>query len=340
MKKTMNEADEKYRELVWTVLREGNYKENRTGVSTISYFGYDYTIDNSDSYPLLTTKKMDGYRWDSMIHELFWYLSGEHHIKNLQEHTSIWDAWADEDGNLDTAYGRFWRRYPVPSVRKGIDGETWDRGEWSNLEEREHGETQFVFDQIQYVIDNLKENPNSRRHVVTAWHPANAAVSTLPPCHYTFVFNVQGDRLNLQLTQRSGDIALGVPFNLACYTLLQRMIAQEVGLNPGKFHHSITDAHIYCGEGERGEWYEENLSEIQDSLDPVYKLGDVDFDDELPEDPNNLDHVPGLLKQTNREAYPSPSIEIADKPFDELGYEDVELKDYESHEGIDFGVAE
>jgi thymidylate synthase len=333
----MNEADEKYRELVWTVLREGNYKENRTGVDTISYFGYDYTIDNSDSYPLLTTKKMDGYRWDSMIHELFWYLSGEEHVSNLKEKTKIWEEWSDENDMLETSYGRYWRKYPIANEKGYFEGEA-NVSKENDFVSENNGI--YTFDQIRYVIDNIKNNPNSRRHIVTAWHPPNATVSKLPPCHYTFSFHVQGNVLNLSLKQRSGDVALGIPFNISSYCLLQRMIAQEVGLKPGKFHHSITDAHIYCGEGERGEWYEENLPEIQDSLDPVYKLDDVDFDSELPEDPENLDHVPGLLKQTNREAFSSPSIEIADKPFDELEYEDVKLKNYESHEGIEFGIAE
>lgn len=342
---------EEYQQLVREVLTEGNYKENRTGVDTISKFGVSYRIDNSKGYPLLTTKKMDGYRWDSMIHELLWYLSGEEHIRNLREHTKIWDNWADEEGHLDTAYGRFWRRYPLPM--EVVEGETWAAGnakyDHVNLEGDEHGRDihACTFDQLGYVIDELQENPNSRRLVVNAWHPANAAVSTLPPCHYTFVFNVQNGALNLHLTQRSGDVALGVPFNIACYTLLQRIIAQQVDLDVGDFHHSIVDAHIYCGKGERGEWWGENLKTFQRGI-KGYATWDTGTDfiggeyttNEAPEDPENYDHVPGLLEQLTREPLNRPDIEIAEKGIDEIGYDDIQLKDYESHPGIEFGVAE
>jgi thymidylate synthase len=293
-----------YHELVEEVISEGNFKQNRTGVATISKFGVDYTIDR-DRFPLLTTKKMDGFRWDSMIHELFWYLDGEHHIRNLREKTGIWDEWADEDGHLDTAYGRFWRNYPVPVMGQKYDGESWDDTLYDSEWVRNDINRNPGFDQIQYVIDNLKENPNSRRHVVSAWHPANAANSTLPPCHYSFVFNVQnGNELNLHLTQRSGDIALGIPFNIACYSLLQRMIAQEVGLEVGKFHHSIVDAHIYCGVGERAHWWAESIKEYQDSMNPICKIYcEKEYIGGDTEDPENYDHIPGLVEQIDREQY-------------------------------------
>lgn len=331
-----------YQDLVTRVLRDGTYKPNRTGVDTISLFGEHYEIDLQDGYPLLTTKQMDGYRWNSMIHELFWYLSGEEHIRNLREETKIWDAWADDDGHLDTAYGRFWRRYPVPGEGSHLVGESWDgsRGldKYVTYEEQTNS---YTFDQIEYILDEIENNPTSRRLVVNAWHPANATVSTLPPCHYTFVFNVQGDRLNCHLTQRSGDIALGVPFNIACYSLLTEMIAQEVDLEVGTFSHTIVDAHIYCGEGERGAWYAENLDEMR----PFMEYGDREsvidhIEDEAPPDPDDLDHVPGLLEQLEREPLERPEIEISDKPFDDIGPEDIELVDYESHDGISFGVAE
>lgn len=329
----MSEVDEVYKNLVEDVLKNGQYKPNRTGVDTISKFGVNYTIDNSDGFPLLTTKKMDGYRWDSMLHELLWYLSGKEHVSDLKEKTGIWDEWSDEDDMLESAYGRFWRRYPFPD--KGFEGEAWvdpsnDNTNYNVNYEGMYEAGQYTFDQLGHVIDNIKENPNSRRHVVTAWHPVNAAVSKLPPCHLLFIFNVQnGDTLNLHLTQRSGDIALGVPFNIACYSLLQRIVAQETGLEVGRFNHTITDAHIYCGEGERGEWYGENYT---------WNMHPEQHD--IPEDPDNYDHVPGLLKQIKREPYNDPSIEITDKAIDSLEYEDFELQDYKSHEGIKFGVAE
>jgi thymidylate synthase len=280
---------------------------------------------------------MDGYRWNSLIYELLWYLSGEEHIENLREHTKIWDAWADDDGKLDTAYGRFWRRYPVPE--SGLPGESWpeDVHRWMN-------EDESTFDQIQYAIDTLRENPHSRRIVISAWHPANAAVSTLPPCHYTFVLNVQNGTLNLHLTQRSGDIALGIPFNIAAYSILAMLFAREADLELGEFGHTIVDAHVYCGEGERGEWYAENLDTVQarladdDSPENLETLAQW-IDSDAPADPENYDHVPGLLTQLTREAYDWPTLEIEDKPLDELNFDSFTLSEYESHDGIKFGVA-
>jgi thymidylate synthase len=321
----------KYLDLVEDVLSNGTYKPNRTGVDTISSFSQHYTVDLSKGFPLLTTKDMSGFRWNSLIHELLWYLTGEEHIRNLREETKIWDAWADEDGHLDTAYGRFWRRYPVPDEADHLPGETWADAECRWTTEEEDG--RLVFDQIQYAIDQLRENPNSRRIVLKAWHPANAAVSGLPPCHFTWVLNVQDGKLNLHLTQRSGDIALGIPFNIACYSILAMLLAREADLELGEFGHTIVDAHIYCGEGERGAWYAENLDRIQKELTTPYNydfryqdVRDI-IDDEAPADPNNYDHVPGLLTQLTRTPKERPRLEIADKPLDELEFDDFELVD-------------
>jgi len=329
-----------YLDLVDSTLSGGSYKPNRTGVDTIASFSRSYTVDLQEGFPLLTTKDLSGFRWNSLIHEFKWYLSGEEHIRNLREETGIWDAWADEEGRLDTAYGRFWRRYPVPT--EGLDGEAWPAEDhrWRNDD--------GTFDQIQYVVDSLQESPNSRRLVVSAWHPANAAVSTLPPCHYTFVFNVQGDRLNCHLTQRSGDIALGVPFNIAAYALLTHAVAQETGFEVGSFGHTVVDAHVYCGEGDRGAWYDDNLAELQQ------RLGEVESREEYlavrewlteaaPAETagsERYDHVPGLLTQLSREPRSRPTIEIADKPLDELDFEDIRLTDYDPADGIRFAVAE
>lgn len=343
---------DQYHTTVENVLRDGTHKPNRTGVDTISNFSQHYTIDLQEGYPLLTTKKMDGFRWNSMLHELFWYLSGQEHIRDLREKTGIWDAWADEDGYLDTAYGRFWRRFPVPGDAGRLPGESWADGDhrWVNEEETEDGTDRLTFDQIQYVIDQLDENPESRRIVVQAWNPANATVSTLPPCHFTFVFNVQGDTLNLHLTQRSADLALGVPFNVACYSLLLEIIAQETGFTPGEFSHTLVDAHVYCGDGERGDWYGEHLDEFRERLEAVteregYRDVKAWVEETAPAggtDPRDkpYDHVPGLLEQLAREPLARPEIRVADKPLDDLAFEDIEVVDYESHDGIDFGVAE
>jgi thymidylate synthase len=331
---------QQYLDLVADTLAGGGHKPNRTGVDTIAAFSQQYRIDLQEGFPLLTTKDLSGFRWNSLIHEFRWYLSGEEHIRNLREETGIWDAWADEQGRLDTAYGRFWRRFPVPE--EGLDGEAWpdDDHRWRNDD--------GTFDQIQYVVDTLKESPNSRRLVVSAWHPANAAVSTLPPCHYTFVFNVQGDQLNCHLTQRSGDIALGVPFNIAAYALLTHAVAQETGFEVGEFGHTVVDAHVYCGTDDRGEWYADNLDRLQERLAAVDERAgylavrdwlETEAPDET-EDTDGYDHVPGLLTQLSREPRERPSIEIADKPLDELGFEDIELTAYDPADGISFAVAE
>ena len=331
---------QQYLDLVDSTLSGGNYKPNRTGVDTISSFSQHYTVDLQKGFPLLTTKDLSGFRWNSLIHEFKWYLSGEEHIRSLREETGIWDAWADEEGRLDTAYGRFWRRFPVPE--KGLDGEVWpdDDHRWRNDD--------GTFDQIQYVVDTLQESPNSRRLVVSAWHPANAAVSTLPPCHYTFVFNVQGDRLNCHLTQRSGDIALGVPFNIAAYSLLTHAVAQETDFKPGTFGHTVVDAHVYCGEGDRGAWYADNLGALQSRLDAVETRADylgvrewlTETAPAETDETEGYDHVPGLLTQLSRKPRSRPTIEITEKSLDELGFDDIQLTDYNPADGIRFSVAE
>jgi len=275
-----------YLDLVKLVLDEGILKKNRTGVDTISYFGAFYKVDLSKGFPLLTTKQM---YWNSLLHEMLWYLSGEDHIRNLREKTKIWDAWADEDGNLDTAYGNYWRHFPSASKNY--------KGEWQVKE----------VDQIQYVIDEIRKNPNSRRLVVSAWEPGNAISSKLPPCHYTYTFNVSDGKLNCHLTQRSGDIALGIPFNLAAYSLLTQIIAQEVDLELGYFAHSIVDAHIYFAE--------------EGSPNGKY------------------DHSRGLREQLKKEPLELPKLIIKKKPINELVFEDFKLEGYKHYDKIKFEVA-
>ncbi len=221
---------QEYLDLADRVLRNGVLKKNRTGVDTLSSFAEHYAVDLTRGFPLLTTKKVN---FAAMLHELLWYLSGEEHIRNLQKHTRIWDAWADEEGMLPTAYGRYWRRFPSARMNPAT-------GRYEVTE----------VDQVARVLDMLKTDPTSRRMVITAWEPGNALDSKLPPCHFTFVFNVQGKRLNCHLTQRSGDIAIGIPFNLAAYSLLTMMLAQEAALEPGIFSHTIVDAHIYVNHIE------------------------------------------------------------------------------------------
>ncbi|MFH1417460.1 MAG: thymidylate synthase [Planctomycetota bacterium] len=275
-----------YLDLVRKVMAEGTRKPSRTGVDTISLFAAHYDVDLAAGFPLLTTKRM---HWPSVLHELLWYLSGDNHIRNLRQHTKIWDAWADEDGNLDTAYGYYWRHFPSASKD--------EQGSWRVRE----------VDQIRYVVDTIKHDPTSRRLVVTAWEPGNAITSKLPPCHYTYAFHVGDGKLNCHLTQRSGDIALGIPFNLAAYAALTHIIAQECGLALGRFAHTIIDAHVYVAQ-------------------PGSEMADHD-------------HAEGLRVQLEREPKPLPALRIAKKPFDELTFDDFELVGYECHESIRFKVA-
>jgi len=275
-----------YLDLVKLVLDHGTRKSSRTGIETIAYFGAHYRVDLANGFPLLTTKEIV---WSSLLHELLWYLSGEDHIRNLRQHTKIWDAWADEDGNLDTAYGRYWRRFPHAY-----------RDEAGNWQVRE-------VDQIQFILNTLRTEPTSRRMVVTAWEPGNATTSKLPPCHYSFVFNVQNNRLNCHLTQRSGDIALGIPFNLACYATLTQILAEQVGLAVGWFSHTIVDAHIYTAMPGSGK--------------------------------EAYDHVPGLREQLKREPRPLPRLIIAKKPLNELQFEDFLVEGYHPQPRIKFKVA-
>lgn len=226
-----------YHDLVKNVLENGVRKENRTGTDTISNFAEYYKVDLAEGFPLLTTKKVF---FRSVVLELLWYLRGEDHIRWLRDENDchIWDAWADENGHVGPIYPVLWRRFPylqkevveLEGQAGKIEKEMWVRKE---------------FDQVQRAIDMLKTNPNSRRIVVSTWHPGLLGEMALPPCHLMYIFNVQNGRLNCHLTQRSGDIALGIPFNLACYSALTMAIAQEVGLEPGIFAHTIVDAHIY-----------------------------------------------------------------------------------------------
>ena len=301
---TTTTAEEAYLGLVERVLARGVRKENRTGTDTIASFAEFYRVDLAEGYPLLTTKKVF---FDSMWREVLWYLSGTDHIRELRQHTGIWDAWADDDGNLETAYGRFWRRFPLPPEGAALGSEVWADADHPNV--RREADGSLSFDQLGYVVDTLRRNPMSRRLVVSAWHPANAAVSLLPPCHYTFCFNVEPaqdegpDLLHCHLSQRSADLALGVPFNLACYSLLTMALAQLVGMRPGTFAHTLIDAHIY------------------------------------------VNHIDGLREQLTRTPFPAPTLSIArhadgtPKGLDELTFEDVTLEGYRHHDAIRFPVA-
>ena len=206
-----------YLDLLRHIREHGTIKQDRTGVGTQSVFGYQMRFDLSDGFPLLTTKKV---HLRSIIHELLWFIAGDTNIGYLHDNkVSIWDEWADENGDLGPVYGKQWRSWQAPDGRS--------------------------IDQLGGVIDLIKNNPDSRRMLVCAWNPADVDKMALPPCHCLFQFYVANGRLSCQLYQRSADTFLGVPFNIASYSLLTMMLAQVCGLQPGEFIHTFGDTHIY-----------------------------------------------------------------------------------------------
>lgn len=212
-----------YHELMRHVLEHGHDKTDRTGTGTRSVFGWQMRFNLADGFPMLTTKKL---HQKSIIHELLWFLQGDTNIRYLKDNNvSIWDEWADENGDLGPVYGKQWRRWETP------DGRT--------------------IDQISQLVEGLKNNPDSRRHLVSAWNPADVARMALPPCHALFQFYVANGKLSCQLYQRSADIFLGVPFNIASYALLTLMMAQVCGYAPGEFIHTLGDAHLYSNHLEQ-----------------------------------------------------------------------------------------
>ncbi len=234
-----------YLDLLAKILTEGQEKADRTGTGTLSLFGHQMRFDLSEGFPLVTTKKL---HLKSIVHELLWFLKGDTNIAYLKENgVGIWDEWADENGNLGPVYGRQWRSWQAP------DGRT--------------------IDQISNVIEDLKRNPFSRRHIVSAWNPADLGDMALAPCHCLSQFHVAEDkdgtrRLSCQLYQRSGDVFLGVPFNIASYALLTHMVAQVTGFAPGDFVHTFGDAHLYLNHLDQAR---EQLSRTPRAL-PRLKL--------------------------------------------------------------------
>jgi thymidylate synthase len=219
-----------YLDLLAHVRQHGVRRDDRTGTGTLSVFGHQSRYDLSAGFPLLTTKRV---HWKSIAHELLWFLKGDTNIAYLKQNgVSIWDEWADENGNLGPVYGAQWRSWAMPGGGS--------------------------IDQIKNLIDGLKNNPASRRHIVSAWNPAEVDNMALPPCHCLFQFYVApsadgGSKLSCQLYQRSADIFLGVPFNIASYALLTVMVAQVTGLKPGEFVHTLGDAHLYLNHLEQAD---------------------------------------------------------------------------------------
>ena len=256
-----------YHKLLKHVLENGTDKNDRTGTGTRSVFGYQMRFDLSKGFPLLTTKKI---HLKSIIYELLWFLKGETNISYLKENgVSIWDEWADENGELGPVYGYQWRSWP------GRNGET--------------------IDQISSLINEIKTNPDSRRLIVTAWNPSDVEKMALPPCHCLFQFYVSNGKISCQLYQRSADIFLGVPFNIASYALLTMMIAKILKLELGEFVHTFGDAHLYSNHFDQAkEQLERDFKEL-----PKMKINsnpesifDFEFQDFVLEDYNFHPHIP------------------------------------------------
>jgi len=273
-----------YLDLLQNILDHGSRKSDRTGTGTLSLFGYQMRFDLAEGFPAVTTKKL---HFKSIIHELLWFLNGETNIRYLNDHgVTIWNEWATADGELGPVYGAQWRNWIAPDGRR--------------------------VDQIAQLLEDLRERPYSRRHIVSAWNPAllpdetlspseNAALGrqALPPCHTMFQFNVSDDRLSCQLYQRSADVFLGVPFNIASYALLTMMVAQVVGLRPGQFVHTFGDVHIY------------------------------------------LNHLEQVETQLARQPFPLPRMRINPDVTDLFAfrYEDFDLVDYQCHPAIRAPIA-
>lgn len=257
-----------YKELCRHVLQHGDEKGDRTGTGTISTFGYQMRFDLQEGFPLLTTKKL---HLKSIIHELLWFLKGDTNVKYLQENgVRIWNEWADENGELGRVYGAQWR--------------SWASGD---------GET---VDQITKLIHDIEHNPNSRRLIVSAWNPGEIDQMALPPCHCLFQFYVSNGKLSCQLYQRSADIFLGVPFNIASYALLTMMIAKVTHLEPGEFIHTLGDAHIYQNHLPQVkmqlEREERTLPQLRITRD-VTSIFDFTFDDFVLENYDPHPHIKG-----------------------------------------------
>jgi thymidylate synthase len=238
-----------YLDLLSHVMENGTDRMDRTGTGTRGVFGYQMRFDLADGFPMVTTKKLHR---KSIIHELLWFIAGDTNVRYLQENgVRIWDEWADEDGDLGPVYGKQWRRWEGPDGR--------------------------LIDQLSNVVEAIKTNPYSRRHIVTAWNPADVDGMALPPCHSLFQFFVADGKLSCQLYQRSADIFLGVPFNIASYALLNHMVAQVCDLDVGDFVHTFGDAHIYHNHFEqvREQLTREPMSLPRLSLNPDVKTIDA-----------------------------------------------------------------
>lgn len=259
-----------YLDLLQHVLDHGHERHDRTGTGTLGVFGYQMRFNLEEGFPLMTTKKL---HTKSIIHELLWFLKGDTNIRYLQENgVRIWNEWADEKGNLGPVYGSQWRSWT------SIDGQT--------------------IDQIKNVVQSIQDDPSSRRHIVSAWNVGDLHKMALPPCHILFQFYVEGDRLSCQLYQRSADIFLGVPFNIASYSFLLMMMAQVTGLKPYEFIHTLGDAHLYLNHLEQTKLQltRDPMALPQVRLNPqIRNILEFTYEDFTIENYNAHPHIKGTI---------------------------------------------
>lgn len=273
-----NNSEQQYLDLCRHILENGVEKTDRTGTGTKSVFGYQMRFNLADGFPLLTTKRI---AWHSVMHELLWFLRGDTNVKYLRENSvTIWDEWAPESGDLGPIYGKQWR--------------SWSGPRWDIYDGHER------FDQIANVIELIRTNPDSRRMIVNAWNVGEIDEMALPPCHFAFQFYVANGKLSCQLYQRSGDVFLGIPFNIASYALLTHMMAHVTGLEVGEFVHTIGDAHIYS---------------------------------------NHIDKVREQLTREPRSMPTLTIAEFTDGDIDSIGADDIILEGYDPHPKIRGKVA-
>lgn len=293
-------ADATYLSLVEDVLKNGKQRQNRTGVDTLSVFGRQVRYNLRSNFPLLTTKRVP---FKSVAVELLWFLRGDTNTKYLKDHNvTIWDEWADKDGNLGPVYGKQWRKWTnlVDETPKEFESLAWQASDvgFNFLDYSLHVDTPV--DQIAKVIETIKTNPESRRLIVSAWNPVDVDKMALPPCHTMFQFFVEDGELSCQLYQRSADLGLGVPFNVASYALLTHLVAQVTGLKVGDFIHTFGDAHIYV---------------------------------------NHVDQLKLQLTREPRAPLPTLSLDPAIKSIDDFRLEHIKIENYNPHPTIKMDVA-
>ena len=345
-----------------TVLKHGS-KE----MALISLFGYQNKYDLRKGFPLITTKKMP---FKTIVHELLWYIKGTSNIKYLADNNvHIWDDNAFDHNLRDivkhgifpeilltTRYSNDWKKARDEYIERIKDDEEFaarwaDLGpvygtQWRHWKYLDEDKKENEIDQFSNLIDGLRKKPTSKRHIVTAWNPGEISRITQPPCHILYQVTAHEGEMDLQLFQRSCDMFLGVPFNIATYSMLTQLIAQQAGLEPRIFVHTFGDSHFYAGDGERAEWYKRNFRELKERIkkyNPDYYGFIFDWVNSSapPERPetHGMDHVTAILQQLTRTPKPLPKLEIAEKHFEKLTIDDFVLKDYDSYPKIERAMA-